>query len=57
MEYQDFVIEAMDAQIEKKDKQRLGRFKVRVLSSPTREMSPEQSLRLCIRPSFTPQRP
>lgn len=42
MEYQDFVIEALDVQFEKKEKQRLGRFKVRVLNSPTREMTPEQ---------------
>jgi hypothetical protein len=44
MEYLDFVVEAMDAQIEKKDKQRIGRFKVRVLTSPTREMTPEQDI-------------
>ena len=43
MEYLDFVVEAMDAQIEKKDKQRIGRFKVRVLTSPTREMTAEQA--------------
>jgi hypothetical protein len=43
MEYLDFVVEAMDVQIEKKDKQRIGRFKVRVLDSPTRAMTVEQA--------------
>ncbi len=45
MDYADMIIEAADAQLVRTpDKQRLGQFKVRVLSSPAGEMRPEESV-------------
>jgi hypothetical protein len=45
MPYQDMIIEAAGAALERTpDKQRVGRFSVRVLGSPAGEMSPEQAV-------------
>jgi hypothetical protein len=45
MHYQDMVIEAASATLERTpDKQRIGRFSVRVLLSPAGEMQPEQAI-------------
>ncbi len=43
MEYRDFVVEASDARVEKIEKNRVVRYKVCVLSSPTREMTAAQA--------------
>ncbi|MEO7908082.1 MAG: hypothetical protein ABIV47_00395, partial [Roseiflexaceae bacterium] len=44
MPYQDIVIEAANATLERTpDKQRIGRFSVRVLGSPAGEMRPEEA--------------
>lgn len=45
MHYQDMIIEATDAHVERTaDKNRIGRFKVRVLASPAGEMSAAQAI-------------
>jgi hypothetical protein len=45
MGYQDMVVEAAGATLERTpDKQRIGRFTVRVLSSPAGEMKPEEAV-------------
>src|SRR5262249_2635338 len=45
MNYQDMVIEAAGATLERTpDKQRIGHFTVRVLSSPSGEMKPEEAV-------------
>jgi hypothetical protein len=45
MRYQDMVVEAAGATLERTpDKQRIGRFAVRVLSSPAGEMKPEEAV-------------
>jgi CHAT domain-containing protein len=45
MRYQDMVVEAASATLERTpDKQRIGRFTVRVLSSPAGEMKPEEAV-------------
>src|ERR1700710_1677407 len=44
MHYEDMVIEAAGASLERTpDKQRIGHFTVRVLSSPAGEMKPEEA--------------
>jgi hypothetical protein len=44
MQYHDMTIEASDATIERTpDKQRIGKFRVRVLASPAGEMKPEEA--------------
>ena len=45
MPYQDMIIEAAGAALERTpDKQRIGRFSVRVLGSPAGEMKPEEAV-------------
>src|SRR4051794_26974425 len=45
MPYQDMIIEAAGAVLERTpDKQRIGRFSVRVLLSPAGEMKPEEAV-------------